>query len=304
MSPPDRSKLSSWVKLLRPTQWVKNGFVLAPLLFSHSYVDPRLFGKGLIAVVAFCLVSSAVYALNDICDRREDQAHPDKRTRPLACGDLSVWQAVFSVVLMTFVALLIGGLLGWKFEVVLSCYLLLNVLYSLRGKHLPILDVMFIATGFVLRVLAGAVAISVPTSHWLLLCTLMISMFLGFTKRRAEMTAFESTGEAGRTVLKHYSVAFLDQAIAMMTAVTLMCYALYTVDDRTVDYFGSRAMLITVPSVMYGLFRYVYIIYRLDKGKDPTATLARDWPSMVNLATWILLVALVIRFGRHWGDWI
>ena len=132
----------------------------------------------------------------------------------------------------------------------------------------------------------------------------MISVFLGFTKRRAEMMAFESTGESGRTVLKHYSVAFLDQAIAMMTAVTLMCYALYTVDDQTVRHFESKAMLLTVPSVMYGLFRYIYIIYRLDKGKDPAATLARDWPSLVNLAVWIGLVILVIRFGRQWMDWL
>ena len=304
MSARDSSRLSSWWKLLRPTQWVKNGFVLAPLLFSHSYVDPHLLVKGLIALAAFCLVSSAVYALNDICDLREDQAHPDKQKRPLTCGDLRVSQAVISVILMTIVALLVGALLGWKFEVVLLCYLLLNVLYSMGGKHLPILDVMFIAAGFVLRVLAGAVAIKVLPSHWIILCTFMISMFLGFTKRRAEMTAVESTGEAGRTVLKHYSVAFLDQAIAMMTAVTLMCYALYTVDDRTVDYFGSRAMLITVPSVMYGLFRYIYVIYRLDKGKDPTATLTRDWPSMVNLAAWILIVAMVIRYGRQWAEWL
>ena len=304
MSERGSSILSSWWKLLRPTQWVKNGFVLAPLLFSHSYVDPHLLGKGLIGLAAFCLVSSAVYALNDICDLREDRAHPDKRSRPLASGELSLRQAIAASVLTTVVAFLVGALLGWKFEVVLACYLVLNVLYSMGGKHLPILDVMFIAAGFVSRVLAGAVAIKVLPSHWIILCTFMISMFLGFTKRRAEMTAVESTGEAGRTVLKHYSVAFLDQAIAMMTAVTLMCYALYTVDDRTVDYFGSRAMLITVPSVMYGLFRYIYVIYRLDKGKDPTATLARDWPSMVNLAAWILIVAMVIRYGRQWADWL
>jgi len=178
-----------------------------------------------------------------------------------------------------------------------------NIAYSLAVKHWVILDVMAIAAGFVLRILAGSAAIAVVPSHWLVLCTIMISLFLGFTKRRVELAAVTESGSAPRSriVLKDYSMAFLDQVIAVVTGATIICYALYTVDARTLQVFGTRAMLLTVPSVIYGVFRYLYIIYHLERGQDPTQTLTHDIPTIINLIIWVIISLLVVAYGSQIG---
>ena len=185
-------------------------------------------------------------------------------------------------------------------------YAAINLIYSLKIKHVAILDVMTIAAGFVLRILAGSAAISVLPSHWLILCTIMISLFLGFTKRRAELIGVTTNCEQNNTriVLKDYSIAFLDQVIAVVTGATIICYALYTVDARTVETFGNRTMLLTVPSVIYGIFRYIYIIYHLQKGDDPTQALLRDIPTLVNLLIWVAIALLVVTNGTDIAEFI
>jgi 4-hydroxybenzoate polyprenyltransferase len=284
---------------LRPVQWIKNGFVVAPLLFSGMYTEAEACVKILGAVVSFCAVSSGIYILNDLCDIREDQQHPVKKNRPIARGAVGVNTAMIVMILLVLLGLGAGWRLGSDFLLMAVLYLGVSAAYSFGLKHVAILDVMIIAAGFVLRILAGSIAIGVPTSHWLVLCTIMISMFLGFTKRRAELVSVEGAGEHTRKVLQDYSVRFLDQVIPMVTAATIICYALYTVDTRTRNELGTRAMLLTVPSVIYGLFRYIYLIYHQQRGEDPTELIRRDAPTLINLIIWVVIAVAVVAKGRE-----
>ena len=293
------NKVLATIAAMRPQQWVKNGFVVAPLLFAHKFNDPAMCFKTLIAVAAFCAISSAIYLFNDLCDRREDQQHPVKKLRPIARGAVTTTEALSFCIVLTVLGLLGSWYLGMRFLLTAVLYTAIHIAYSLGIKHVAILDVMTIAAGFVLRILAGAVAISAPPSHWLVLCTIMISLFLGFTKRRAELVSEELEGVNTRKVLADYSVAFLDQVVSLVTGATIICYALYTVDDRTLKVFGTRAMLLTVPSVMYGMFRYIYLIYHLKKGEDPTRAITRDIPTIINLIIWVILSVLIVSYGNR-----
>ena len=294
-------KLTAYFRLIRVSHWIKNGFVLAPLVFARQFEDVQLCIQAGWAFLSFCLLASAVYILNDLCDREEDAQHPDKRERPLASGAVGVNEAAVLIGLLMIASLVIGWYQSMQMLGVLLFYLGLSVAYSLGLKHVAILDVMAIAAGFVLRILAGALAVNVPLSHWLVLCTIMISLFLGFTKRRAELVAMKESAENTRKVLQDYSVAFLDQVIPMVTAATIICYALYTVDGRTVEMFKSRAMLLTVPCVIYGLFRYIYLIYHQHKGQDPTYALCHDVPTIANLIIWVGLSVVVIKYGAEFN---
>ena len=279
-------------------QWVKNGFVAAPLAFSQRFSEPQMCVRTVVAFVSFCAISSAIYAMNDLCDRRQDQQHPVKRHRPIAAGLVSTTEAVLLSGLLVVVSGLLAWRLGGSFGWIVVVYAVVNVAYSIGIKHMVILDVMAIAAGFVLRILAGSVAISVASSHWLVLCTIMISIFLGFTKRRAEIVAVGQSGQEARKVLAAYSVAFLDQAISVVTGATIICYAIYTVDSRTLREFGEGApLLLTVPSVMYGMFRYIYIIYHLKAGEDPTSAICKDIPMLVNLVVWGAICLIAIQYG-------
>lgn len=284
---------------MRPQQWVKNTFVWAPLLFSGQFTQLAMCIKTALAFISFCAVSSAIYAINDLCDRREDQQHPVKRLRPIASGAVTPSAAMRVSAVLIVLSLALAWYLSWRVVLVVLLYAVTNVVYSLALKRVPILDVMVIAAGFVLRILGGSVAISVAPSHWLVLCTIMVSMFLGFTKRRAELLAVGTHSGNPRPVLKYYSIAFLDQVISMVTGATIICYALYTVDVRTLEVFGTRAMLLTVPSVMYGLFRYIYIMYHLEEGEDPTNTLIRDVPTIINVIIWIVISLLIVCYGSQ-----
>lgn len=287
------------IAVLRPQQWIKNAFVLAPLVFSRQYSDSAMCLKTLLALIGFCAVSSAVYLINDFCDRREDRNHPTKKHRPIASGEVSAAEAGILCAVLMALSVLVGIPLSWRYLLWVGLYAIINIAYSLGIKHMAILDVMTISAGFVLRILAGSAAIGVQSSPWLVLCTIMISIFLGFTKRRAELVAANEDQGQTRAVLKDYSIGFLDQVISMVTSVTIICYILYTIDDRTFVVFGSRAMLLTVPSVMYGIFRYLYIIYHLKQGEDPTAALVRDIPTIINLILWGLMSVLVVTYGTR-----
>lgn len=281
----------------RPSHWIKNTFVYAPLVFSGRFTQINMCLKTTLAFISFCLVSSAIYTINDVCDRGEDRQHPMKRLRPIASGAVMPNRAILTSILLMIFALALACFLNWLVILVLLIYIATNIAYSLAIKHIAILDVMTIALGFVLRIVGGGMAISVIPSYWLILCTVMISIFLGFTKRRVEMLTVNLGQNNSRPVLKDYSIEFLDQVIPMVTGATILAYALYTVDAHTQMVLGTRAMLLTLPFVIYGLLRYIYIIYHLKKSADPTETLIHDTPTIVNLLLWIVTSLLVVRFG-------
>lgn len=294
-----KNQLIGLMQLMRPGQWVKNVFVAAPLLFAQKYVHKQLCLRTVEIFIGFCLASSAIYIFNDYCDRNEDQQHPVKKNRPLASGSVNPAAALFLSSILIVVSLLLSILLNRNVVIVTTIFVTMNIAYSLGLKHLAILDVMTIAAGFVLRILAGSSAIGVDTSHWLVLCTIMIAMFLGFTKRRAELVGNHEDPAHTRTVLKDYSIKFLDQVIAIVTGATIICYALYTVDARTHTEFGSHSLVLTVPFVIYGIFRYIYLTYHLDEGEDPTSALFKDWPMLVTALLWVIATGVIVKLGTR-----
>jgi len=285
------------VRSLRPIQWPKNLFVLAPLVFSRKLGDPVAVGHGLLALAAFCLASSAVYLGNDIRDREEDRRHPAKKNRPLASGALSVPAALVALVVLVAGAALLAARLGAPFAWILGSYFLLNLLYTLWFKQMVILDVMSIALGFVLRVEGGARAIPVAVSSWLLLCTIFVALFLAFSKRRHEILLLSDKAAGQRRVLDQYSPAFLDQMINVVTASTVVSYALYCVAPETVEKFGSQRLIYTIPLVLFGIFRYLYLMHRQDEERNPTEAILRDPPFLINILLWTLAVVWVVYGG-------
>ncbi len=279
---------------LRPAQWTKNLFVLAPLVFGHQLGDLDAVRRVLLALVAFCCASSAVYLINDLKDREADRNHPLKRLRPLAAGTLGVPAAVAAVVVLAAVAVAISVGLGGRFLTVIGVYLLLNVLYTLWLKHMVILDVMSISLGFVLRVQAGAEATGLDVSHWLFLCTTFLALFLAFSKRRHEITLLAGAASGQRRVLDHYSPAFLDQMINVVTASSVVSYALYAVAPETVAKYNTHNLVYTTPLVLYGIFRYLYLMYQRSAERNPTEAILRDPPFLINLLLWGLAVVWII----------
>jgi len=279
---------------MRPTQWPKNLFVLAPLVFGRLLGDRQAILHGLLAVVAFCLASSAVYLINDIKDREEDRNHPLKRHRPLAAGTLGVPAAVAALVVLAGAAIALAVSLGTGFALILVGYLLLNVLYTGGLKHVVILDVMSISAGFVLRVLAGAAATAVQVSSWLLLCTIFLSLFLAFSKRRHEITLLAEGATSQRRVLHHYSAAFLDQMINVVTASSVVSYALYAVAPETVEKYHTQHLIYTLPMVLFGIFRYLYLMYQEPGERNPTEAILGDPPFLINLVLWGLAVVAIV----------
>jgi 4-hydroxybenzoate polyprenyltransferase len=271
--------------------------VLTPLLFSRNLFAPATLGQALASFILFCLVSSSVYLLNDIRDRSQDRLHPTKRLRPLAAGELNVRVAFGAMVTFLLLALAGGMLLSKTLALVLLSYWLMNLLYSTWLKSQVLLDVFTLASGFVLRVVGGAVAISVEISHWLLLCTLLLALFLGFSKRRHELTHLGQGAEAHRQVLREYNPHFLDMMIGIVTASTVMSYALYTVSEETVQRVHTRGLLLTLPFVLYGIFRYLYLVYQENQGEDPTQMLLSDMPLVINVCLWALTAGLIVYWN-------
>ena len=300
------------LRLLRPHQWLKNGFVFVGLLFGHAWHDPAQATAALLAFAAFCLLSSAVYVFNDYIDREQDQRHPEKKKRPLASGAVSVPAALAlgAVCLAAGLALAFGANRApWIFV----AYLVLNAAYSLGAKHVVVLDVFIIAAGFMLRILAGTVGIGIPPTHWLLLCGLMLTLFLGFAKRRAELNALTgdsvdagagepgasggeaASGAAGhRRVLEHYSATMLDQFIVVAATGTVVSYALYTVNPETIVLHGTPWLIATVPFVLYGLLRYLFLLHRRGGGGDPARELLTDPHLLAAFSGWLILVTALL----------
>lgn len=282
---------------MRLQQWIKNLFIFAGIVFSGHLFRFDDFILTLNGFLFFSLVASGVYFFNDITDLEHDKLHPNKSHRPLPSGKLSVTTAYFVSIILSIVGLGGGFILRYEFGLILLTYLLLNIAYSIKLKEVVILDAMAIAAGFVLRVLGGAVLINVPASEWLIICTVLLSLFLGFSKRRHELTLLENQANSHRSVLQYYSPYLLDQLIGIVTASTVMSYALYTISEETVRKFGTTHLIYTVPFVLYGIFRYLYLIHRREQGGNPTKLVLTDIPLLINISLWILTASIII-YGR------
>ncbi len=288
-------QVSALIRLMRPHQWVKNGFVFVGLIFGHAWRDAGLVTSALLAFAAFCLLSSAVYVVNDCIDREQDRHHPEKRRRPLASGAVSM-RAALALAAVCLVAGLGLAFAASRAPWLFVLYLLLQVLYNAGAKHIVVLDVFIIAAGFMLRILAGTVGIGIPPTHWLLLCGLMLTLFLGFAKRRAELEVLVDDSAIHRRVLEHYSRNLLDQFIGISATGTVVSYALYTVSAETIALHGTRWLVATVPFVLYGLLRYLYLLHRQGGGGDPAREVLTDPHLLGALAGWALLVVALLAF--------
>ena len=286
------------VRLLRIRQWLKNTFVLAPLVFAGDLGRTESVINALAAFGSFCLMSSAVYVMNDLLDRDSDRHHPEKRDRPIAAGLVSVPAAVAAGLALAGASLGLAATVGPVVIALLSGYFLLNLAYSVYLKRLVILDVFSIAAGFVIRVLVGAYAIPVTASHWLLLCTFLLALFLGFSKRRTELVLLQSGSESHRPVLAWYSAELITYMNLIVCAATIVCYALYTVAPETIEKFHTDALVYSVPFVVYGVFRYLFLVYALGEGGSPADMVLRDRPLLACVTLWAAYCSFVIYVWR------
>lgn len=285
------------VETMRPKQWIKNLIVFGPLIFSrHLFEAPKIL-EAAAAFALFSLSASVVYLVNDLADIERDRAHPKKKHRPLPSGRLQPWQALAAALLLGPGGLIAAAAVSPALALVLFVYVAMNLGYSLGLKNVVLIDVMFLASGFVLRVLGGAFAINVPPSEWLVMCTMLLASFLGFAKRRHELVLMENDAASHRKVLSHYSPELLDQLILISTACTLMSYALYTVSPATTARVGSSALMYTVPFVMYGVFRYLYLVHKHDEGGDPTRVFFTDRPLIVDILLWVVASTTILYAG-------
>lgn len=282
------------LRLMRPHQWVKNLFVFAGLLFGHAWHDGALVQKAFIAFAAFCLVSSAIYVINDIVDLEQDKQHPKKSKRPLAAGKLAVSTALTLAVILAAAGYGLAYQASPTVLTILFLYALINIAYSFYLKHVVILDVFIIAMGFMLRLLAGTLGVGIPPSQWLLLCGLMVTLFLGFTKRRAEILALEEDKSLHRRVLEHYSPVLLDKMIGVTAAGVIMSYSLYTMSPDTIRTHNTANLIYTVPFVTYGVFRYIYLLHHQRRGTDTSHDLVRDPHLFVVVIAWLVTTMLLI----------
>jgi 4-hydroxybenzoate polyprenyltransferase len=291
--------LTAVIVSLRPRQWVKNLFVFAGLIFSQQLFTPQAW-RAVVAFALFCGLSGAVYLLNDVADAEKDRLHPVKRRRPVAAGALPRGAALAVGLLLLAGSLALSFGLGSRFGLVALGYGILLTAYSVWLKHLVILDVLTVAVGFVLRAVAGAVAVDANISGWLLICTVLIALFLALGKRRHEYLTLHGDAAAHRPILAEYSEGFIDQMIAVVTASTVTAYALYTMSPETVAKFHTRLLPLTLPFVLYGIFRYLYLLYRRELGGNPSDLVLSDRALLVNTVLWIatLLALIYLPWGR------
>jgi 4-hydroxybenzoate polyprenyltransferase len=290
-------RFSAYLKLIRPKQWVKNAFVFAPLIFAQELFTGA-FGKALQAFAAFSLTASAVYILNDMADVEADRVHPEKKNRPLAARTISIPEAIGLMVVLLFGTTALVWNMDRRFIALLAFYFILNLGYSFKLKEVVLLDVFIIAAGFMLRVLGGAYAIDVEVSTWIVLCSLFISLFLGFAKRRGELVQVERSAHE-RKVLSLYRIDFIDQMLTIAAAGAVISYALYTVAPRTVAMFGTEKMIYTTVFVIYGVFRYLYIIHTNSANENPTNAVTSDRTIIGTGILWILTCIALIYSGQH-----
>ena len=291
---PGRSAAVNLLLSLRPGQWTKNLLVFAGLLFGRKLFDARAVGEALIAFTVFCGLSGIVYLINDIADRESDRNHPLKARRPIASGALPVRTAMLAALVIGIASLIAATLLGRWFAGVALGYVALQALYSGPLKHIVIIDVLTLSIGFVLRAVAGAVAVQVEISHWLLVCTVLLALFIALAKRRHEIVLLAGDAVSHRPILGEYSPYLLDQMISVVTASTLIAYIFYTVSPETQAKFGTAWLGLTIPFPLYGIFRYLYLVHRREGGGSPADLLLTDRPLLLCVALWALAVAAII----------
>lgn len=287
--------LADLIRVMRPRQWSKNLVCLAALVFSGNLVNPEAIPVALLGFACFCFASSAVYVINDICDAESDRAHPTKRLRPIASGGLTKRSAWIEAGILVSVALGLSLSLGIGFYLLMGTYLVFNLLYSFGMKQIPILDVMTIAFGFVLRVQSGIEAIGAPASAWVLICIFFLALFLALGKRRGEITATTSNGtKTVRGVLHSYTLGFLDVMLGLCATTSLVCYSLYVVTVQP-----SKAFLLTILPVAFGIFRYMHLLLVQGDGESPDEMLTRDVPLITAIFVWAFLCIAVLYFGAR-----
>lgn len=290
----NKNKLRLLVEVMRPYQWSKNLFVVIPLLFAKRMFEADALGHSLMAFVVFCFLASSLYIFNDWIDIEEDRAHPLKRNRPLSSGLLPVPFALAASVFLVLGALAIASLVSFQFLFVAVLYFGLTLAYCLSLKRYIILDCIAISSGFVLRVVGGAVAISVVASHWLIACAFLLALFLAFSKRRQELVLLSKDAVGHRAVLGEYTVSFLERANIIVIGAAIVSYALYTVAPETIEKFHTTALIYGAVFVIYGLLRYLALIDHSENGGDPSKMLLRDRPLMITVAAWAVYNAIVI----------
>ena len=282
------------LRLMRPLQWSKNVFVLSGLIFSNSWNDPFIIWKVLAATIAFSYASSAIYIFNDIADCENDKHHPKKKNRPIAAGEVSINAGYLLAATLAVSSIGLSLLASPTVLLIIFLYTVINILYSIKLKHVVILDVFCIASGFMLRILAGTIGVGIPPSKWLLLCGLMITLFLGFTKRRAEIIALKSHKEDHRQVLENYSPILLDETIAICATGVILSYSLYTMSPETILIHHTENLLYTVPFVIYALFRYIFILHHTNGAGDPSSDLFKDKHIIAAVIGWSILTLILV----------
>ena len=280
------------IKSMRPKQWVKNVFMLAALVFDRQLTDINATGKTLLGIFLFCMLSGSIYLINDVFDKKADQNHPTKKNRPIASGILPVRTAIFAAVVIVSASLFASFYLSTAFGIISSIYFIMNLAYSFKLKHIPIIDVMVIATGFVLRVAAGVSLIQVERfSPWLYVVTTLLALFIGFGKRRAEIVCLSENANQHRKVLDGYSLEFLDQLITIVSGTTIVAYSLYTFSAPNLP--ENNSMMLTIPFVLYGLFRYLYLINIKKSGGAPEELILSDRPLQICILLWSISVLVI-----------
>ncbi len=282
------------LKSMRPKQWIKNLLVFAAVIFSRNLFHAESFLATLGAFAAFCLVSGAVYIVNDLVDRDSDRRHPTKKNRPIASGRLGQGPAVAGAVAAVIIGLGGAAALDWRFGLLLAGYFVMQLAYSFRLKRMVVLDVMIVAAGFALRAIAGTFVVHVELSPWLFVVTILLALFVAIAKRRHELLFLEGGGISHRTVLGKYSETLLDQMMAVATSATVIAYCLYTIAPETVAKFGTSNLILTVPFVLYGIYRYLYLVYQKEMGGAPERVFLTDLPLIVDIALYIASAVAIV----------
>ena len=284
-----------YFNLLRIPQWIKNFFVFVPLVFSQHLFDQNYVKLSILGFIIFSLTSSSIYIINDLIDINEDKVHPIKKFRPIPSGLISSSRALITAIILAFSSFALLAFTNLYFGITVMAYFAITILYSVGLKNIVILDVFTIAAGFILRILGGAFIINVEISSWLMLTTMFISLFLAVMKRRSELKHVTGEDSAStRKVLVHYSTNFLDQMSTVTSAGVIICYALYTVSQRTVSIFKTENLIYTTPFVVFGIFRYMYLVYIGKKGENTSELLLSDLPMIVNILLYIITVIAII----------
>jgi len=279
---------------MRPKQWSKNLVIFAGLIFAQKFFDFNSLKTSLLAFLAFCLNASAIYLINDVKDLEQDRLHPTKKNRPLPSGKITPAQAIAASLVLSVASLAPAFFLNPRFGVLLAVYWLMMMTYTFRLKHIVIVDIMVISAGFILRAISGAIVLDVMISRWLIACAIFLSLFLILAKRRNETIELGDAASEHRAILEEYGQRFLDQMIAVVTACTIFSYVLYTADPETVAKFQTHNLILTVPFVIYGIFRYLYLVYQRNLGGRPEMILLTDRPLMLSVLLWIVAAMIIV----------